>query len=673
MNFVYPWFLLAAFAISIPIVIHLFYFRKFKKIYFPNVRFLKELKEEKNAIEKLKKRLVLASRILALLFLVLAFTQPFIKKNNSSNQKGTTAVSIYIDNSFSMSLQEGGESLLNIAKGKAIEIVNAYNGNDKFLLLTNDFEGRHQHWMGKEDFLSLLDHISESPNTRNMGEICNKQHALFETVSTQNKEAFLISDFQKYALSNINDTTYKINLLPLNSKTPKNIYIDSCWLTTPIQSINSPISLVFRLKTCGDLQEKSVRLSLKINGTIKGVSEVLLNNKKEIIDTLSFSISHAGWQTGELNFNDYPINFDDHFYFTFNVNQQRNVLSVEDGVRKPFIKSIFEKDAFFQYSIANPNSVTADNLKSVQLLILNELSNIPISLSNLIKEYTENGGSLYVIPNSNCDINNYNELNSLLQTGKLEPLETKDLTTNKINIQEEIFSSIFQSIPKNMEMPKVIKYFPISGAISSGQNTLLELNNGRPLVSKYSCGLGQIFLQAVPLGSEFSTLAASPIFPSMVYNFGIFNASKQNLYYTIGINNFISLDNKLTNDEGVYKISNNEFEYIPSQRPAGKKIILGLNNQVFNDGIFDIKNSLSVLAKIAFNYNHQESDLIFANASEIEQAFAKSNVQILNENIANIKSQIKQVKQGIVLWKLCLIFALIFLLLEIIFIRFIKQ
>lgn len=673
MSFVYPWFLFAALVISIPIIIHLFYFRKFKKIYFPNVRFLKELKEEKNAIEKLKKRLVLASRILALLFLVLAFTQPFIRKNTTNKPKGNTAVSIYVDNSFSMSLQEGGESLLNIAKSKATDIVNAYNSDDKFLLLTNDFEGRHQHWMGKEDFLSLLDKVVESPNTRNMGEISNKQKSLFETASAQNKEAFLISDFQKYTLSKISDSTYKINILPISSKTPKNIYIDTCWFTTPIQSINSPILLVYRVKTCGDVNEKTVRLSLKINGKIKGVSEVNIDKKNEIIDTLSFSVGEGGWQTGELEFNDYPINFDDHFYFTFNINQQRNVLSVEDGVGKPFIRSIFDRDAFYQYSISNPNSITADKLKSVQLLILNELTNIPTSIFETLKEYTENGGSLYVIPSKNSDLNSYNGLFSLLQTGKLEPMESKELSANSINVQEEIFNSIFQSIPKNIEMPKVTKYFPISGAVSLGQNTLIELNNGRPLVSKYTNGLGQIFLQAVPLGSEYSTLAASPIFPAMVYNFGIFNTGQQNIYYIIGKNNFISLDNKLTNDEGVYKISNSEFEYIPSQRPAGRKIILGLNNQISKDGIYDIKNSMSILAKIALNHNHQESDLIFAKTEEIETAFAGSTFQIMDENKANLKTQIKQVKQGIVLWKLCLIFALIFLLLEILFLRFIKQ
>ena len=46
MQFLYPGFLFALAAIAIPIIIHLFNFRKFKKVYFTNVAFLKEIKHE---------------------------------------------------------------------------------------------------------------------------------------------------------------------------------------------------------------------------------------------------------------------------------------------------------------------------------------------------------------------------------------------------------------------------------------------------------------------------------------------------------------------------------------------------------------------------------------------------------------------------------------------------
>jgi len=69
MQFLYPSFLYALLALAIPIIIHLFFFRRFKKVYFTNVRFLKEIKEETSARQRLKNLLVLLMRLLARQFI----------------------------------------------------------------------------------------------------------------------------------------------------------------------------------------------------------------------------------------------------------------------------------------------------------------------------------------------------------------------------------------------------------------------------------------------------------------------------------------------------------------------------------------------------------------------------------------------------------------------------
>src|SRR5258706_15952530 len=102
MNFIYPGFLFALSALVIPVVIHLFNFRKFKKIYFTNVRFLREIKQDTQSRSKIKHLLILLSRILAVSFLVLAFAQPYIPATKGVVMSGIRAVSVYIDNSFSM-------------------------------------------------------------------------------------------------------------------------------------------------------------------------------------------------------------------------------------------------------------------------------------------------------------------------------------------------------------------------------------------------------------------------------------------------------------------------------------------------------------------------------------------------------------------------------------------
>ena len=78
MKFAHPEILWALLALAIPILVHLFNFRKFRRVQFSNVAFLKEVQQETKSKSKLKHLLILASRLLAILFIVFAFAQPFI-------------------------------------------------------------------------------------------------------------------------------------------------------------------------------------------------------------------------------------------------------------------------------------------------------------------------------------------------------------------------------------------------------------------------------------------------------------------------------------------------------------------------------------------------------------------------------------------------------------------
>ena len=218
MNFTYPAFLFALSAIAIPIIIHLFNFRKFKTVYFSNVRFLKEVKQETQAKSKLKHLLVLASRILAITFLVLAFAQPYLPLENRKVIIGDKVVSIFVDNSFSMEAINKNGTLLDEAKKKALEILSAYKPTDQFQLLTNDFEGKHQRLVSKEEFADLLDEVKISPASRSISEIISRQNDLLAQADSRNRIAFILSDLQKSRadLSNIkNDTSIRVNFVPL--------------------------------------------------------------------------------------------------------------------------------------------------------------------------------------------------------------------------------------------------------------------------------------------------------------------------------------------------------------------------------------------------------------------------------------------------------------------------
>ena len=114
-----PLFLIGLVAIAIPIAVHLFNFRRYRKVYFSNVERLEQLQMETRRQSTLRRLLILAARILAIVFLVLAFARPVVPSKNGATRVGSNDVSVYIDNSFSMGNTDAGGTLLEKAKTKS--------------------------------------------------------------------------------------------------------------------------------------------------------------------------------------------------------------------------------------------------------------------------------------------------------------------------------------------------------------------------------------------------------------------------------------------------------------------------------------------------------------------------------------------------------------------------
>lgn len=676
MNFVFPWFLTALLALAIPVIIHLFYFRKFKKVYFSNTRFLKEVKEEKSTIEKIKKRWILLTRLLALFFLVLAFVQPFLSTKNNEQHKGTSAVCIYVDNSYSMGLKNSGETLLSIAKVKAKEIAQSFTNTDKFALLTNDFDGTHQRWMFKQDFLDAVDKIALSPSVKTNREIASKQATLFKTVGAANKLGFILSDFQLNALSTIADTTFSIYLLPINANNEKNIYIDTCWFEQPIFTTNAGNKLLMRIRNSGTTAAEKVRVSLKINDAVKAIDDISIPAEGTLVDSFNFTITQPGWQRGEISFNDYPITFDDQFYFAFNVQQQEKVLSIEAAETPVNISSVFINDAHFSFNKSDVGQIDYSTFKQYSLIILNQLPDISSGLSASLSEYLKKGGNVYIIPSVQANIQSYNTFLSTNNIGTLGALQNQAGEVTHINLKEDVFKGVFKQLPKNMEMPKFNKYYPINAGQSASIREILSTNNNQPFVAKFDAGKGYLYLQTVPLNSAFSDIASKALFAPMVYNFAVFKRNNQPLYYIIGKDNLIEIDNPTensTNSDNLYKLSNGKYAFIPENRTVGNTTILRVNTTLPMAGQYNIEhNTNKNVAVVAFNFDRSESVLKFADKALLKQTFNQKNQLIVDNTQANISAVVKQIKDGILFWKVCVILSLLFLLTEIILIRFWK-
>jgi hypothetical protein len=672
MHFISPVFLLALCTLAIPILIHLFYFRKYKKILFSDIKFLKEVLQQKSNIDNLKKRLILAMRLLALFFLVLAFAQPFFGKKNKNDIKGNTAACIYIDNSYSTTLQKGNSSVLDIAIQKAKEIAQSFDVNDRLYLMTNDINFNNG-WLSKNDFLNAVDNIKIATSSKNLDEIITKQNAILSNIAATQKWRIIISDFQENMVKSNIDTSYTTYLLPIQTENKKNIYIDSCWLAQPIVLLNNNNKLLYKINNASDKSVENIAIDLKINNQIKALNRINLDANASKIDSFNFTISQPGIQQLEIGIKDYPITYDDRFYATFQVLEHEKVLSIQEQITPNNIEAIFQNDAYFILEKNNINQVDYSKLNQYKFIIFNHINEISSGLSNAIKDYVQSGGILFIIPSDNISISSYNALFNILQMGNISQIKEQQLSVKTLNLKENIFKGIFTETPKNIDFPNISKYYPFQINSNAQHYSIIPTNATTSLINKFVIDKGLVYLQAAPLIKEYIDLGNKAIYAPLVYNMAIYQQANIALYYTIGKNNLIELKNIDNTNNQIISLSNNRYEFIPENRSIGNNLILNINQAVQSDGIYNIqKDQENINQAIALNFDRAESKLNFISDDELRDKFKHSTYIILDNKKSNLQAQVKQIKDGIVLWKFCVILALIFLFAEIMIIRFMK-
>ncbi|MEE9438455.1 MAG: BatA domain-containing protein [Saprospiraceae bacterium] len=675
MHFLHPTFLWALASLVIPIIIHLFYFRRFKKVYFSNVRQLEEIKEETSSRNKIKNLLILLSRLLAIAALVFAFAQPYIPTGDDI-KKGNNAVSVFVDNSYSMNALNDEIPLIDIAKEKARQIIGAYSEEDRFQILTHDFEGHHQRLVSKEDALLLIDEIHPTPSVKMVSKIINRQKQAIDA-KEENEILYLISDFQA-AISDFDsfksDTTSELNLLPLQAVQEKNVSIDSAWLESPVPMLNQNNKLLVKITNHSDETAEGIRLSLIKDGQEKPEGTFNIDARSSIIDTVNMTLLQPGWHKGELKISDFPVQFDDKYYIALNVPENIKVLAINGGTHNRYMTALFRGLNMYNLTNVNQNKVDYSTIKDYDLLVVNGVINLSSGLASELDNYVTNGGNLLVFPAENANINSYNNFLNAIAANNFSVIDNTVKTVSKINKEEFIFNEVYEYINANIKLPTTQKNFTLTNYQSRAQESLLKYRDGSNYLVKYIRGDGHLFLCTSALDSKVNDLVLNAeIFVPMLYKMAIANTKSQKVSYIIGKDEVIEADNKINDGDMVYQIRGIE-EFIPGQTNLGNKILLNINGQISKDGFYTLELDNKNISDLAFNFDRKESNLAITSITKLEEIGNRTNINLLDGSLkSDFSTYINEKDKGVVLWWWFLVAALIFLGIETLLLRILRE
>jgi hypothetical protein len=675
MQFLFPTFLWALAALAIPVILHLFYFRRFKKVYFTNVRFLREVKDETSMRSKLRNLLVLAARLLAILFLVLAFAQPFIPQKGEV-KKGIKAVSVYIDNSFSMSAASQDVPLLEKAKQRAREIVSAHGPEDRFQILSNEFSGHQQHLVSKEDALAMIEEITLGPEVQSLSKVIGRQKQALSLSKTDNQASYLISDFQRSVmdLSTYQDTLLPLTLIPLQSVQEKNLSIDTVWFEAPVRMAKQTTPLFIKIHNHSATPVENARVSLKYGNEIKPVGSFSIGANADRTDTVNITITGTGWQRAEVTLTDYPIQFDDQYFFSFFVADEIKVLAINDAAPNRFLQAAVNGLPYFKVTDANSQSIDYSKFIDYQLIVLNDLANLSSGMSAELKDYIDNGGNVLLFPGRNANLGTYSAFLQSFPANTPQSFEQVARIVGEVNQAEFIFKDVFLNRSANLRLPSTNGNFTFGRFNSRAEEQLLSYRDGSPYLSKYKQGKGNLYVCAAPLSQEFNNLVNSgEIFIPMLYKMAISAGTDPRIAYTIGRDELLEADHQANSAEIVYKMKGEGGEFIPEQRTVGAKVFLTMNGQVKKSGFYDLfLNPGQVNHGFAFNYNRRESALQYFSPEELSERLGEKVNIISALDTAVLTARIEENNQGTVLWRWCIILVLLFLGIEILLLRFWK-
>lgn len=639
MQFNHPEVLYALFLLIIPILIHFFQLRKFRRESFTNVKFLKRLTQQSRKSSRLKKWLVLATRLLLLASIIFAFARPYFPEEKI--EPDTVETIVYIDNSYSMEAEGPRGRLLDRSVQELLENLPEERN---FTLITNDDQFSN---VSKQE----LQEIEFSANTLDFNTVILKAKSSFSKDPLSTKNLLLLSDFQENLEISLSPGSSDINIyaLPKRPQRLENIRIDTLFQTGENLGARK---LVVQVGYTGD-NPGSVPVSFYDDEDLLGKSSVDFNDGN--VQELEFPLDDRVILNGRIQIEDNGLQFDNNLYFTLNEVQPIKITSINEADPR-FLELIFSSEEL-DFTPMPANEVDYNTLADAQVIILNELQDLSGSLLNTLIQKLERDAVFIVIPSSE-------EVGAGLQTfirelgfpGFGERLEQEKLITG-ISFQHPLFSEVFEEEVRNFEYPKVQISYNFTG---SNFASVLGFEDNSPFLAE----AGGNFVFTAPLNLLNSNFRQSPLVVPSFYNMGASVLKSGQPYYLLGRTNRIEVPVELKGDE-ILQITSLNLNFIPQQQSFANKVEIITDELPDAPGNYNVMNNDDLIMGVSYNLHRKESDLSYNDLSGNE-------IITVVSNISEYFTSAGYNREDDSLWKWFVTFALILLFIETLLLKYLK-
>ncbi|PMD96631.1 hypothetical protein BWI97_10655 [Siphonobacter sp. BAB-5405] len=680
MQFLYPAFLWGLLAAAIPVLIHLFNFRRVKRVYFTNVSFLKQINTTTSSFRRLKHWLIMAARILALVCLALAFAQPFIPASQTTGVSRDGITSIYLDNSLSMQNLVDNRRLLDVAATKVEELLGNFPNAPTLQLVTNTFGAEEHALQGSQKLRDRLASVDFAPAGRSLESVYRRQQQLASAHSTGKNQLFWFSDFQKSTTGDLQklvpDSSTQLFLVPVQGTATQNVFVDTLWLNTPfIREMQSNVVTV-RLRNSGTRPVENLGVKLLLDETQVATQIVSIPAENYVQTTFNFTVRGKGFKRGRITFEDSPVLFDNDYYFVLNAAPRINVVQVYGQKSGNFVENVFANDSLFQQQNFSVSNVDVGKFQAANVIVLEGVDRVEGSLLTELQRFIQGGGSLVIVPPTRVSDGSWLNGLGIQNVASIQGQPSLPTYLAEPSRQNPFFSDIFDETTRKEQLT-----MPTASAVWSWQavgDKLLSFKSGEPFLTSSKSGNGHVYVLAAPLEATYGDFAQHALFLPVLYKIAALSVRQEPIAYSFESKDLV-LDVTGSPKNAVYQLRKDKLELIPVQRMIGTRMHLELpqssqSSTPLESGYYELRLNNQLVRLLALNHGHEESRMQVYTPDELRAIFKnRKNVQVFdNVTRTDVATAYKEQHIGKDLWKWFIIAALSFLLTEIALVRWMK-
>ena len=699
MTFLNPLLLFGLAAAAIPLIIHLFNFRRPRRVAFSSLVFLHELKKSTMQRVRVKQWLLLLLRTLAIAALVVAFARPTLTGPLAASLggSGSTTTVLVVDRSASMTLRDGGGSYQDQVRMLAEALLQQAEPGDEILLVPVPADAyRPTFHKNTASAVAALKDLETGTGHETLASGIRRASELIRDRPTVNREMFVLSDFQETAVSDslaadVPEDT-RILLVPVGTDGRGNVAVSDVRVLSQIVSDGQPVRFEALITNHGREDVRGLVVSLVLDGQRIAQSTVDIPADAQTSTQLTASPRGTGWLSGRVELEDNPYLFDNVRDVALQVPEERRLLLVEGSgaetryLRLALSSELSEGSGRFVTQRIPETSLASTALGAFDAVILAGVQTLSSGERAAIEQYMEGGGGVLFFAGDDVSLDDYNALLGNLGAGRIagiteaapdaEPAAGVAVGMfDRVDTDHPVFEGMFEPGPEGerptLEQPtlfKTISYVPGAG----NEQTIIGLSSGRPFLQEIRSGRGTLLMVATEAGVSWSDFPVRGLFLPILYRSLVYLSAGGSLAGD-AMEAGSSLQLLVQGvDPGVeIRVRNGNGEtFIPEQREVFGGIVTTLSGPYFLPGIYDVMAGEDIERRVIVHPSAAESDLTLADPDAVADQLSTltaTQVGVMEVGMtsgAPLEEQLRTARTGLELWNAFMGLALLFLLAE---------